>query len=76
MSVVIKIKSPPIGITPPWIIIPPGIIIERIWTVIEILPEIDLFAREKGIPVIHLTKTFNLSSQNFTGHSDFPPSSE
>jgi len=76
VSVVIKIKPPPIGIIPPWIIIPPGIITERIWTVIEILPEIDLFAREKGVSVIHLAQRFDLFSQNFTGHSDFPPPPE
>jgi len=54
--------TPPIRIPPPWIIIPPWVIIRiriGVGGVIVFFPEVDLFARNKRIPISHLSKRFN-----------------
>jgi hypothetical protein len=77
MVVVIKSESPPpIRITPPWVIIPPRVIIVGIGTIIVFLPKIDLLAQKKWISIIHLAKRFDLLSKDFTGHGDLPSSAE
>jgi hypothetical protein len=71
MMVVIdpKSQSPPIRITPPWIIIGIG------W-IIAYRPKIDLFARNDRISIIHIAERFELFSYDFSCHSDFFPSRE
>jgi hypothetical protein len=66
--VITESKSPPpIGITPPWVIIRVGVG----WVVI-FRPEINLFARKKGIPILHFTEKLDLLPENLTCHRDFP----
>jgi hypothetical protein len=66
-------ESPPIRITPPWVIIGIGI---GIGLVIVSWPRIDLFARNHGISIIHFTERFDLLSYHFPCHGDFFPSPE
>jgi hypothetical protein len=53
-------SSPPIRVPPPWIIIPPWVIIRIGVRIIIFFPEMDLFARNKRIPIIHLSERYNL----------------
>jgi hypothetical protein len=64
-----KSESPPIRITPPWVIIGIGLVIVS-W------PRIDLFAQNHGISIIHFTERFDLLPYHFPCHGDFFPSSE
>jgi hypothetical protein len=70
--VVTETESPTVGIAPsPWvprIIVPPGGIV--IGRGVVVLPEMELFAEHKRIPVIHFAERSNVFSKNFTGHSD------
>jgi hypothetical protein len=66
-----KSKSPPVGVTPPWIII-----VVRIGTVIVFRPKIVLSVQEEGISVIHFTEGFDLLSLNFACDGDLFPSLE
>jgi hypothetical protein len=66
------VRPPPVGP-------PPGIIIVRrirvvgvISRIIILFPKVDLFAREKGISVIHLSERPRLLSQDFPGDSNLP----
>ena len=64
-------ESPPVRITPPWVIIVVGI-----RTVIVFRPKIDLFAHHNGISIIHFTERFDFFSYQFTRYSDLLPSPE
>ena len=67
--VVIETDSPPtIRICPPGVIISPVV---RIWVVIG--PEIDLFARDHRVSVVHFTKRFDLLSLNLSGYRNPSP---
>ena len=70
MVTIMKTHSPPqswvIRAVQPWIII-----VVRISVIMVLRPDMDLFARKKGIPVIHFTKRLNRLSDQFTCHSDF-----
>jgi hypothetical protein len=66
-----KSESPPIRITPPWVIIRIGI-----GLVIGYRPKIDLFARNKGVSIIHFTERFDLLPYHFPCHGDLFSSSE
>jgi hypothetical protein len=65
--VVMEPKSQPIRITPPWVIIGIGL-------VIVYRPKIDLFARNKGISIIHFAERLDLLAYDFSCNSDFFPS--
>jgi hypothetical protein len=74
--------TPPIRISPPGIIIPPGLIIRigeeigkglGVGKIIVFLPEVDLFARNHRIAVIHFSKKLQLFPQDFTRYGN-PPS--
>jgi hypothetical protein len=71
MSVVIKIKSPRDGITPPRII---GVRIDVGTRIIIFPPEVDLLARKERISIIHFTELPKLLSKDFTRRCDFPSS--
>jgi len=64
-----KPQSRSVRITPPWVII--GI---RIGLVIVCRPKIDLFARNKGVSIIHFAQRFDLFSYDFSRNSDLFPS--
>jgi hypothetical protein len=64
-----KSQSPPIRITPPWIIIGIG------WVIVY-RSKIDLFARNDRISIIHIAERFELFSYDFSCHSDLFPSPE
>ena len=65
-----KSKSPPVGVTPPWIIIIRVVVGGGI--IIVFPPKVDLFARKKGISIVHFTEGFDLFPQNVAGRCDFP----
>ena len=64
-----KPQSRPVRITPPWVIIGIGI-----GLVIVCRPKIDLFARNKGISIIHFAERLDLLAYDFSCNSDLFPS--
>ena len=63
-------QSPP-GIIPPWAVITVIVVRVRIRVrvgVIVVFPEMDLFAQDKRVSVIHIAQRFHLFPKDFTCH--------